>query len=189
MKGARVLVGVVTPEEFPLVYDSFVLDKRDHYFSYAAAFLGSPEDARDVVNDVFFKIYLRWDDVLASASSGAYGWKILRDALIDALRHRDRRPSQPAGLHLDFLPAESDAGMEQAELRPRINQALQKLPERQRTCVFLHYLLDKSVKEVAALTGVRPSTVRSHLAAARPTLQALLADLSDTPPTEKGCEE
>lgn len=189
MKDAHLLSDMVTPDEFPLIYDSFVLAKRDHYVAYASAFLGSLEDARDVVNEVFFKIYLRWDDVLASANSGAYGWKILRDALVDALRKRDRRPSHPAGLDLDILPAVTDAGIEQAELRPRINHALHALPERQRTCVTLHYLLDRSIKEVADLTGVQPSTVRSHLAAARPALQALLADLSDTPPTQKGREE
>jgi DNA-directed RNA polymerase specialized sigma24 family protein len=75
-----------------VVYDSFVLDKRDDYVAYASYKLGSLDDAREVVNEAFFKLYLRWDEALASENTAAYGWKILHDGVVDMLRKRERRP-------------------------------------------------------------------------------------------------
>ncbi|MEU9015765.1 hypothetical protein AB0D12_40110 [Streptomyces sp. NPDC048479] len=71
-----------------MVYDSFVLDKRDDYVAYATFKLGSLDDAREVVNEACFKLYLRWDEALASENTAAYALfleGLLRDEPVEAV--------------------------------------------------------------------------------------------------------
>ncbi|WP_159001347.1 RNA polymerase sigma factor [Streptomyces sp. SBT349] len=171
------------------IYDSFVAGKREGYVRWAYVKLGSMEDAREVVNEVFFKIFLRWDDALASASADAFGFKILKDAIVDVLRKRDRSPCALVGL--EFEPSVKpllgipDEEIERISTRMEIHQAIADLPARQQVCVTLHYLLGVSTEEIAGFTGMQPSTVRSHLAAARSSLASAFA-VNPPTPAEKG---
>jgi DNA-directed RNA polymerase specialized sigma24 family protein len=68
------------------LYESFVQRKRTRFVQWAQIKLGSLEDAREVTNEAFFKLFLHWDDALASTSADAFAFKILRDGVADALR-------------------------------------------------------------------------------------------------------
>ena len=48
------------------------------------------------------------------------------------------------------------------------------LPEKYKTCVYLFYYEGYRTAEIAALTGVPSSTVRSHLSEARALLKTML---------------
>ncbi|MFI0912554.1 RNA polymerase sigma factor [Streptomyces abikoensis] len=175
-----------------VVYDSFVLRKRSGYVNWAFTRLHSLEDAREAANEAFFKLYLRWEDALASANTDAYAFKILRDVVTDTLRKRDRRPSVPIGLAFEAtvhpVAGIPDEEIEQVSARLEIHHAVTQLPERQRTCISLHYFLGYPVEEIADITGLADSTVRSHLAAGRNALATLLDPPADEPPAahEKG---
>lgn len=53
------------------------------------------------------------------------------------------------------------------------------LPERQRIAIHLYYFEEYSTKEIAAIMGERPSTVRSHLHRARAALKTLIGGTHD----------
>ncbi|WP_304426404.1 RNA polymerase sigma factor [uncultured Adlercreutzia sp.] len=61
-----------------------------------------------------------------------------------------------------------------SESAARIAEAMEALTEKQRTVVHLFYFEGLAGEEIAAATGERPSTVRSHLRRARKTLRTLL---------------
>lgn len=48
------------------------------------------------------------------------------------------------------------------------------LPEKYKTCVYLHYYEGYKTAEIAAMTGTPASTVRSHLSEARALLRSML---------------
>jgi len=52
--------------------------------------------------------------------------------------------------------------------------ALRRVPPAQRRVLVLHYLMDLSITDVAAETGVTVGTVKSQLARGRATLAAAL---------------
>ncbi|TQK49845.1 RNA polymerase sigma factor (sigma-70 family) [Streptomyces sp. SLBN-118] len=130
------------------------------------------------------------DEALSSENTAAYGWKILHDGIVDALRKRDRRPATLAGIAFEPsvrpLAAIPDEEIDQVSLRMQVREAVERLPDRQRTCVTLHFLLGVPIKEVASLIGLSDSTVRSHLAVA---MNHLAIELTETDPPaahEKG---
>ena len=58
--------------------------------------------------------------------------------------------------------------------------SVRALPRRQRECVTLHYLEDRSTAEIAATLGMAESTVRVHLHAARAALAVALGEGEQT---------
>ena len=58
-----------------------------------------------------------------------------------------------------------------------IDQAIESLPEMQRVVARLYLVEQFEHAEIAAMTGLSPGTVRSHLSLARAKLREKLADL------------
>ena len=50
----------------------------------------------------------------------------------------------------------------ESELMASIQQAIDNLPERMKQVVQMHYLEDKSLKEIGQEIGIDPETARSH---------------------------
>ena len=68
-------------------------------------------------------------------------------------------------------PGESD------ELRRRLNMALTKLTDRQRSVIVLHDLEGFTHGEIGAMLGIPEGTARSDLHHARAALRRLLKDV------------
>ncbi|GAA1141651.1 RNA polymerase sigma factor [Streptomyces javensis] len=176
-------------EQPSVIFESFVAGNRDYFVRWAYSRTGSMDDAREAANDAFLTIYKRWDVVLASENADAFARKILKDAVADILRKRDRRRYSLVGLAFD--PSASpvncapDEEIDLVALRLQVYKAVEALPDQQRACVTEHYLLDTPVEQIARRMGITASTVRSHLAAARTTLAEAFGVHSE-PSDEKG---
>ena len=156
-----------------------------HYrrlYRIALSYLRQPDDALDVVQEVFVKAYQsasRWD---GSAEAGPWLARITVNLAIDRWR-RNRRRAQT------FTPlAESDHVATLADLGPspdrrvqgreageRVAAALRGLPERQRAVVVLRHYQDMSLEEIAGTLGMSLGTVKSSLHRALHRMRAGLA--------------
>ena len=67
-----------------------------------------------------------------------------------------------------------DIADERRAQRDETLDAVLALPEKYKTCVYLFYYEGYRTAEIAALTGVPASTVRSHLSEARALLKTML---------------
>ncbi|OEJ36360.1 RNA polymerase sigma factor [Streptomyces agglomeratus] len=190
MTDSGAVLRTVTEGSRSLVFDEFVFGRRQVYVNAAYLKLGSRDDAREVANETFFKLHLKWDEALASENTSAFAWTILKGVIADTLRKRDRRPCTPSGLMtfeegLAFEPTvRAIAGIpadeiEQMPRRMLIHQAIAELPERQRICIKLHYLSGHTAEEIADSIGLTASTVRSHLASGREALAKALNEAED----------
>ncbi|RLU86334.1 hypothetical protein CTZ27_25535 [Streptomyces griseocarneus] len=161
-----------------LLFESFARRKHEGYVKWAYSRLMAWDDAREAANVALFRIFGRWDTALASENLDAFCFKILKDAVIDVLRARDRRPLPVVALEETCRPVAgiSRDEADQAALRLDVHQAIEKLPGRQRTCVFLRDILGSPISEIADITGLAASTVRSHLKAGRTALAAVLGE-------------
>jgi RNA polymerase sigma-70 factor (ECF subfamily) len=85
-----------------------------------------------------------------------------RDAIVHAAGHRLAPQEAPAG----------DEVAEQSERRRAVEEALARLPEKQRVVVTLRYLMELSEDETAAALGWPKGSVKSRLSRALGRLQA-----------------
>lgn len=159
----------------PLLPQDFIDFHNEHrvkFLKYVRLRRVSREDAEDVVNDTFLVLYRIRERLAGSDNRAAFGFKVLRDTLIDHFRRADRAPVT-VGFADDALNGEPGPGRPAAdELESLIGvldvcQAIDNLPARQADCMRLHALFDQDIGEVARYLNISPSAVASHLHNAR----------------------
>jgi RNA polymerase sigma-70 factor (ECF subfamily) len=161
------------------------LFRRYRALAYRVAhrLLGHEADALDAVQEGFAKALTHLTGFQGRSTFKTWLLRVVSNAALDLGRQRGRRET----LSLDAFPgtereridprAEDDpaAGLERADLRRLIDQALAMLPEAQRRTFVLHAEAGLSYREVAEVLGISIGTVMSRLYYARQKLRAYLA--------------
>lgn len=139
--------------------------------------LGDLEEARDVVQVTFFRIWenrTRFDD---RWSPNTWIYRIASNLAIDHLRARKSRDkgNEPVRHHLrqvaDLSTEGSSAPLHQAEVLDIFHELAAELTDKQRAVFLLREVEGMSSQEVADIVGCRESTVRNHLFNARKILR------------------
>jgi RNA polymerase sigma-70 factor, ECF subfamily len=139
--------------------------------------LGDAEEARDVVQVTFFKVWenrRKFDD---RWSPNTWIYRIASNLAIDHLRSRRSREKscEPVRQHLiqvaDSRAQRDLSRLQQNEVATIFRALAAGLSEKQRMVFLLRELEGMSSQEVAAILGCRESTVRNHLFNARKHLR------------------
>ena len=144
--------------------------------------LRDPLDAEELVQESFLRAYRylpRWD---ASLPFRAWLYAIATHAGFNMLRARRRRGVEvPLEEHALVQSVEREPvdsvrhAAHRAELRVRIEAAVDRLPPRTALLVYLHYTEGLSVAEAAEATGMREGAAKTALCRARKQLREWLA--------------
>jgi RNA polymerase sigma factor (sigma-70 family) len=121
--------------------------------------------AEEVAAEAFARLWANWGQIRDGDHAGGYVFKTATRLCVRELRRRRLRSA---------LWAPRPEELERALLRRDVSVALAGLPLRQRQAVVLHDWAGFPTNEVAALLGMRPATVRVHLARGRERLRAAL---------------
>lgn len=146
----------------------------DKIYEFARYSLGNNEDAEDLVQEVFVRVYRTWGTVELENPS-AWIWTIARNLVRDAYRRRSRHKE---GLVADFdqwaVPSRPPDTLVEVE------DVLQQLTELERQVVYFRLIEDMSVETTARIVDTSAVNVRVTLHRAIRKLRILLSD--DTPP-------
>ncbi|MBP1531632.1 MAG: RNA polymerase sigma factor [Bacteroidaceae bacterium] len=129
------------------------------------------EEAEDLVQDVFLRLWTQRDQLPDIGNAEAYCLQLVRRRFLDLCRVRHPETSLPTDISL--LPSADDLYYE-AELRDQALQArrlIDKLPERQRRIITLRDIEDRPYDEIATTTGLTQVNVRALLSRARKTIR------------------
>jgi len=143
-------------------------------------FTDSPDDAEDILQDVWTRIFASRMSYRNSGTFAGWIWCIARTVCIDRARahRRDllrRRVLEGYGLTSSTTPRQSLDCSSEAEIAPWLEAQIRTLPSRQRQVASLRLVKGHSVKTVAAELGIAPGTVKSCLHQARAILRQRLA--------------
>jgi RNA polymerase sigma-70 factor (ECF subfamily) len=157
---------------------------HDYVYGLARNLLGNAQDAEDVTQDVFLRVYKALPSYQPERSS-IRTW-LTRLAVNACQTHRRRNflrsllsrtpddgEEAPDQEDLSLWGA-PEAHAVQSELRQAVKQVLAKLKLEHRTVVVLHYYLDLSCQEIARILECPEGTVYSRLHYARRVVQAQL---------------
>lgn len=140
----------------------------------ALEYMPTREDAEDVVQDTFGRVFERLARFDPTRSFGPWFFTILRNTARNALKSRRIRAHDALTVeHASGAPGPLEE-TRRKELRRRIDAAVDRLPNMQRTCFRLCVIEGLSSAEAASAVGVAESTVRVHVFKARHALQELL---------------
>jgi len=129
---------------------------------------GNPQEAEELMQDAFLKVWERWDRVCRMENPNGYLYRVA----MNVARSRIRRLRLAAKHVVGAGPGEDPFAA--ADLRDEVVRALSRLSERQRMALVLTDLLDLSADEAAQLLRVRTPTIRSLASQARATLRVTM---------------
>lgn len=160
---------IVEHEEFR----TYVLSRGAALLRVATQLTGNPSDAEDLLQSALTKTYLAWDRIKDRASLDSYVRRAMVNINISWWRRR-RVEEYPAE-ELPEVPIQHDPRHRYDELE----QALDRLPARQRTAIVLRYYEDMTEPEIAKTLGISVGTVKSTVSRAMAKLRGDLV-LSST---------
>ncbi|PWV55501.1 RNA polymerase sigma factor [Chitinophaga sp. S165] len=144
---------------------------------YAYYFLGNVDEANDVVQEVFIKLWMVKDNLNNNTSLEKYLITLTKNLCISELRKAQTRLRR-AGNYAYGQPRFYNADeLENAELGSRLNAALQSLTATQQKIFRSVYLEGKSHLEVMKEYDIKLPTVKVTIYTALKILRAKLHDI------------
>jgi RNA polymerase sigma-70 factor (ECF subfamily) len=160
-----------------LALDELVRRKTQALMAVVYRVLTDREEARDVVQLTFVRIWEHRARYSQEYSPNTWIYRIATNLAIDHLRSRRsrERAAEPLRLHMERRQ-DAAGGRHLARLGDREVQGIFEelaagLSEKQRAVFVLREIEGLSSREVAAIVGCRESTVRNHLFHARNQLR------------------
>ncbi|MBW3660277.1 MAG: RNA polymerase sigma factor [Gemmatimonadetes bacterium] len=153
---------------------------RRAFYGIARRYTGSHEDADDVLQDAFVKIYQNLQTLSSPEAFFPWARRIVINTALDRIR-RQRRTAEvetasddPEIAERESVFESPDRAVEKSEFYRELERSLEELPPRQRQVVTLHDVGGLSTEEVADRLGLPPATVRSNLFYGREKLRRML---------------
>lgn len=140
-----------------------IVDKyRDSLYWTAYNLVLDSEDARDVTQQAFIKIWRSLPEYDFARSFSGWAHKIAANCAIDLLR--TRRDSEPL---VDDVPAEHSTLDQRIDVRKIFSRIAPLLPQRQRIVLVLREIHGMEMSEISDLLQCTESTVRNLLSQAK----------------------
>ena len=166
-----------------VAFEALVSRKTPAVVSLARRIVGNGEDARDVAQMVFLRVWKEIHRYDERYSVNTWLYRIATNLSIDFLRSaRSRERAHGATLHLVREREESTAGgatrtAEDRDLARLFEAVSGKLSEKQKAAFVLKEMEELETSEIADILGCGESTVRNHLFNARKILRREIARL------------
>ena len=144
------------------------LFEEEHERLFKALYLvaGNRQDAEELMQDAFLKLWERWDERRRIDDPTGYLFRIA----LNGFRMRRRRATM-ALRRVAPIPEARDAFLD-ADMRAQVRELLSSLTTRQRAALVLVDLLGYPSEEASRILGVRPSTARALATKGRQALRA-----------------
>ena len=160
-------------------------------FQLIYGYVGEREEARDVLQQVWLKLYLSLGTLRVQGPIRPWLFKVARNCCVDNLRSRrlvcfsevEARGAPGEASPLDALPDSNPTPEELSErrdLQRSIRRAILALPRAYRPVVLLYYGNQLNFTEIGKVLDRPGSTVKTQFYRAKPFLRAALTELLRT---------
>ena len=182
-----------------VAWDQIVRMHWRKVFNLAYKFVGRHDEAEDLTQDIFLKIFKALHTFDRRANFQTWLISISRNLCIDHYRsvRKERETMAREVDSADLMPVSRERGphaeLEQLDLRQMIRQALAELPPALKEAVVLRDLQEFSYQEIADKLGLPEGTVKSRINRGRLELARQLRRLQSrgpaTQPASRGGTE
>lgn len=173
-----------SPPDFP----TFMRAYQDMVFATAARLTGNDAQAEDIAQDVFLKAYENFDHLSTSPTAGGWLKTVATNLSLNHLSRYRKRWTFFSEFRRGGDEADADAppvefaapdtffaGVDAAERRAMVEQALASLPEHQRVPLVLYHFEDMPYDEIAKQLRISLAKVKTDILRARAALAKILA--------------
>ncbi|MBI5545100.1 MAG: sigma-70 family RNA polymerase sigma factor [Deltaproteobacteria bacterium] len=160
-------------------------------FAQALGMLKDKDEAMDVAQEAFVKVYRYLDHFKGDSSFYTWLYRIVANLCVDRIRRKasaqspdnvefDEKMEQEelatAGILSTRLGTNPQKAALRAELAQKIDEALEQIPEKHREILVMRELEGMSYEDLSRVLKIPKGTVMSRLFHARAKMQKLLTD-------------
>jgi RNA polymerase sigma-70 factor, ECF subfamily len=158
------------------VFDALFRAYYEPLCNYACAMIGDMDEAEDVVQERFFKVWEKREDLTINYSVKAYLYKMVYNACLNRVRS-EKTQSKYKAHNATFLKENPVYQLDlTSELQQNVQQAIASLPEQCRHVFELNRFEELKYREIAEQLGLSIKTVENHIGKALRLLRAQLSD-------------
>ncbi|GAC1357014.1 MAG: hypothetical protein NVS2B12_14570 [Ktedonobacteraceae bacterium] len=172
-------------------FEGLVHRYNQQLFNFIYHTLGDYDQACDVLQKVFLKLYLALPDLKQDQLFKAWLFRVADHCCIDEIRLRRRKPvlyfSELASLYdtdefsiaediLETGPSPEEIAVEH-NTQQLLQQAIDTLPVRYRAIVRLRYMAQMSFAEIEQALDIPQTTAKTYFHRAKPLLRLVLKEL------------
>lgn len=147
---------------------------RTKVYNLSWRMLGSPQEAEDVLQDIFLKVHDRVKNYRGDSAFSTWLYRMTTNHCLDLLRRRKIL----AFLGFENAPEAQDKKAEakvvDLGLSPVVAKALARLPEKQKACLLMREMQEMSYEDIAKALELSMGSVKSNIHRAKAALKECL---------------
>jgi len=157
--------------------EDVILRHQTALLRYAAAVLNNPDLAQQVVQDVFIKLFSKWDELDCDEGRlRVWLFRVTHNEAVDLIRAEERRKERDARYSEAFFAeqGESAGACAPDERMNEVLRCVRSLSESRQRVVLLRLQQGMGYAEISAVTGFTVATCRNLLSQAIAQLSELV---------------
>ena len=169
-------------ENLEQVFNQIVKDYSERLYWHVRRMVGTHEDADDLLQDIFLKIWTALPSFRGEAQLYTWVWRIATNETLNWLRREKVR----AALRFQSMDAEmerrimADPFFNGTAAQRELFKALARLPEKQRQVFVMRWWDELSYEQISAITGTSVGALKAsyHIAQEKLKLNLSQAEVS-----------
>ena len=169
-------------ENLEQVFNQIVKNYSERLYWHVRRMVGTHEDADDLLQDIFLKIWTALPSFRGEAQLYTWVWRIATNETLNWLRREKVR----AALRFQSIDAElerrilADPYFNGTDAQRELFKALARLPEKQRQVFVMRWWDELSYDEISAITGTSVGALKAsyHIAQEKLELNLSQAEVS-----------
>lgn len=151
-----------------------VLPAKDKLYRFAFKILGDEEEARDVVQEVFIKVWNKREDMEHLDNMEAWCMRVTRNLALDRVKSSKRKLTDSLDQSFEMSMGDTETPYKTTELSDTMNKIgryIASLPEKQKHIIQLRDVEGYSYKEICEILEIDINQVKVNLFRARKSVR------------------
>jgi RNA polymerase sigma-70 factor (ECF subfamily) len=139
---------------------------RNHYASlcgYAVKYVWELEQAEEIVQDLFYNIWNKRNDLYISSSIESYLFRAVRNACLNYLKRKKIRENYASSIQEAHNVGQVDDPVETLELQKKIDESVDAMPPERKKIFLMSRNEGLKYKEIADQLGISVKTVEAQM--------------------------
>ncbi|MEZ5017293.1 MAG: RNA polymerase sigma-70 factor [Flavipsychrobacter sp.] len=168
---------IPTTSDSTVIFEQIFKDNFKDLHGYACSILKDSDDAEEIVQNVFFKLWEKREKIPTLNSVPAYLYRSVHNECLNSIKHNKVKADyQSHSLHVASNDTNTSDNTTTKELEHRIHDAINSLPEQCRTIFQLSRFEELKYREIADKLGLSVKTVENQMGKALKVMRTKLAD-------------